>query len=222
MVVVAHPDDEVLGFGATGAKLVQEGEVVQAVILCGNVQVRYKRPSCDELYQDMLNANKLLGFETPELGSFPNIQMNTVPHLEIVQFIEKQIEKYKPTRIFTHHPADLNDDHKQVSAACLAAARYFQRREDIPPLKSLSYLEIQSATDWGFESSGDSFKPNHYVEVEDTLEMKLQALGMYRNVMRPYPHPRSVEAITGLAAYRGAQAGQKYSESFQTIFQQGF
>ena len=222
LIIVAHPDDEILGFGATGAKFVNEGQTVQPIILCGNVDVRHKRPSDDELYQDMKKANQTVGFELPILGDFPNIKMNNVDHLTIVQFIEKQILAFKPTRIFTHHPADLNDDHQQISRACMAASRYYQRRSDIPPLKSLSFMEIQSATDWGFEASGDSFKPNHYVEVTEEIDLKLQALACYRNVMRDFPHPRSEEAIKGLAAYRGGQSGQKYSEAFQTVFQQGF
>jgi N-acetylglucosamine malate deacetylase 1 len=40
LVIVAHPDDEILGYGAAGAKLVAAGEVVQPVILCGNVDAR--------------------------------------------------------------------------------------------------------------------------------------------------------------------------------------
>jgi LmbE family N-acetylglucosaminyl deacetylase len=220
LVVVAHPDDEILGFGATGAKLVSQGETVQAVILCGNVDVRTHRPSDIELGEDMLEANRIVGFNPPELGTFPNIRMNTVDHVEIVQFIEKQILKYKPSRIFTHHPSDLNDDHLQVSRACLAASRYYQRRSDIPPLKSLCYMEILSSSDWGFEQSGDMFKANLYVEVNEFIDKKIEALSAYRNVMRDFPHPRSNEVLKGLAAYRGGQSGQLYSEAFQNIFQQ--
>ena len=40
---------------------------------------------------------------------------------------------------------------------------------------------------------------------------------MYRGVMRPYPHPRSVEYITGLAAMRGSQWGCNYAEAFQVV-----
>ena len=218
LIIVAHPDDEILGFGATGAKLVKQGETVQPVILCGNVDVRHKRPTDEELYDDMLRANKILGFEEPVLGSFPNIKMNTVPHLEIVQFIEKQILEYKPARIFTHHPSDLNDDHCQISKACMAASRFYQRRSDLPPLESLHFMEIQSSTDWAYETNLDGFRPNLFVEVESEIDLKLKALACYRNVMRDFPHPRSVEAIKGLAAYRGGQSGQKYSEAFQTIF----
>ena len=219
LVIVAHPDDEILGFGASGAKLVKNGEVVQPVILCGNANARTSRPSDEDLYQDMLKANTLLGFKKPALGQFPNIRMNNVDHLELVQFIEKHILEFKPRRIFTHHPYDLNDDHCQISRACMAASRYYQRRDDVPPLQSLHFMEIQSATDWSYGVDGNGFRPNLFVEVKDEIELKLQALSCYRNVMRDYPHPRSVEAIKGLAAYRGGQSGQNYSEAFQTIFQ---
>ena len=40
---------------------------------------------------------------------------------------------------------------------------------------------------------------------------------MYRGVMRPYPHPRSAEAIEGFAAYRGCQAGCNYAEAFEVV-----
>ena len=51
----------------------------------------------------------------------------------------------------------------------------------------------------------------------DGVEAKVKALGMYRGVMRPYPHPRSAEAIEGLAAYRGVQAGCNYAEAFEVV-----
>ncbi len=218
LIVVAHPDDEVLGFGAAGAKLVKQGEIVQPIILCGNVDVRHKRPADDELFHDMQRANEKLGFNLPILGEFPNIKMNNVDHLDIVQFIEKQILQFKPERIFTHHPFDMNDDHCQISKACQVASRYYQRRDDIPCLESLCFMEIQSATDWAYEV-GDGFRPNLFVEVENEIDIKLSALACYRHVMRDHPHPRSVEAIKGLAAYRGGQSGQKYSEAFQMVFQ---
>lgn len=221
LVVVAHPDDEVLGFAATGAKLAREGQIVQPVILCGSVDARTMRPTNKELFEDVKSANQVLGFEEPMLGHFPNIRMNTVDHIEIVQFIEKQILEYQPTRIFTHHPSDLNDDHVQVSKACMAAARLFQRRGDIFPLQSLSFMETLSATDWSFSSCGAQFNPNCFVDVTDSIEIKIAALSKYRGVMRQAPHPRSPEIIRGHAAYRGGQCGKRYAEAFQTVFRIG-
>lgn len=219
LVVVAHPDDEILGFGGTGAKLAAAGDMVQPVILCGNVDARTRRPTNQQLFEDMSEANRLVGFAQPVLGNFPNIRMNTVDHLSIVQFIEAQVQEYQPHRIFTHHPSDLNDDHKQICRATLAAARLFQRREGIRPLESLHLMEIPSSTDWGFPGAGEgAFMPNLFVEIGDFLDRKIEALGCYRNVMRDFPHSRSPEALRGLATVRGAQCGLGYAEAFQTLF----
>jgi hypothetical protein len=46
-------------------------------------------------------------------------------------------------------------------------------------------------------------------------------LSEYKGVMRSYPHPRSNEALEGLAAYRGVQAGCNYAEAFECAFKRG-
>ena len=37
-------------------------------------------------------------------GTFPNIEMNTVSHLKLVQFIEQAIRESQPDIVITHHP----------------------------------------------------------------------------------------------------------------------
>jgi LmbE family N-acetylglucosaminyl deacetylase len=198
--------------------MVKEGQIVQPLILCGDVRVRSHRPLSTDLDNDMMEANKLLGFGNPIVGEFPNIRMNTVDHLDIVRFIEDQIVKFQPHRIFTHHPSDLNDDHVQTSKACLAASRIFQRRSDVRPLEGLYFMEILSSTDWSFPSVTDIFKPDTFNDITQSIDIKLKALSTYRNVMRPAPHPRSEHVLRGLAAYRGGQSAYHYAEAFQTAF----
>ena len=61
------------------------------------------------------------------------------------------------------------------------------------------------------------FEPDSYFEIGRAgLEAKTDALAAYRDVMRPYPHPRSSEGLESLAAFRGASAGLTYAEAFQT------
>lgn len=223
LVVVAHPDDEVLGAGATMYKLAQEGHAVNVCIMSGEAIARKHRPATDELHEDVNNSLSLLGVKRVIKGEFTNIQFNTVPHLKLVQFIEKAIEETESEVVFTHHPSDLNNDHLHTSLACQAAVRLFQRRPEILPFKELLFMEVPSATEWSLNKSLNQFNPNTFFEVgEEAVEKKLEALSMYRGVMRPYPHPRSHEALKGLAAYRGGQAGMVYAESFESVFRRGF
>lgn len=219
LVVVAHPDDEVLGAGGTIYKLTSEGHSVDVCILSGEVTVRRHRPNLEELNHNLDRALEILGVNNVYKGSFPNIQFNNVPHIELVQFIEKVIENSKAEVIFTHHPNDLNNDHLHTSIACQAAVRLFQRREDIKPLIELLYMEILSSTDWALNSSNNSFSPNVFVEIEEIgINMKIEALSQYKDVMRDYPHPRSADTLKALATIRGSQSGTQYAESFESAF----
>jgi LmbE family N-acetylglucosaminyl deacetylase len=218
LVVAAHPDDEVLGCGGTLARLAAAGIPARSCILVGDAEVRAHRPDLPELRQDTHRAQEILGIAPPVLGCFPNIRLNTVPHVELVQFIEAAIEATQANLIFTHHPGDLNDDHLQTSRACQAAARLFQRRPDLPRLKGLYFMEVPSATDWAL-SPGPAFRADTFVELgTEALDCKIRALQSYQGVMRNYPHPRSEEVLRGLAACRGAQAGMDHAEAFEVAF----
>lgn len=223
LVVVAHPDDEVLGAGATMYKLSKEGHSVNVCILSGQVNARKNRPTTEELSEDVNKSLDILGVNKVIKGDFPNIKLNTVPHLELVQFIEKVMIETKAEVIFTHHPSDLNNDHLHTSLTCQAAVRLFQRKPEITPLKELLFMEVPSASEWSLNKGMNQFEPNTFIEVgEESVNKKIEALAQYRGVMRDYPHPRSNEALKGLAAYRGSQSGMVYAESFESVFRRGF
>jgi LmbE family N-acetylglucosaminyl deacetylase len=218
LIVVAHPDDEVLGCGATGAAIAASGVEIRSCLMSGKVNARSNRPEDLELMEDIQQAQEILGFGEPIIGDFPNISFNTVPHLDLVQFIEKAITETNAHTIFTHHPGDLNNDHLHCSLACQAAARLFQRRPNITPLIHLYYMEVLSATDWAFAGNLDAFKADTFFPVDKTLEKKIEALKAYRGVRRDHPHPRSRKIVESLASFRGGQAGMNHAEAFQTAF----
>lgn len=221
LIVVAHPDDEVLGAGGMAAKRAASGAAVQACILSGEVEARENRPPVADLHADAERANRLLGLPVPIFGSFPNISFNTVPHLELVRFIERVMRDTGATELFTHHPADLNDDHRYTAHAAQVAARLHQRDRSVPRLKRLAFMEVLSSTDWAFPSQAAGFVPNAFVEIgNELIERKIAALSAYRGVVRPFPHSRSVEGIRALALLRGAQSGLECAEAFQVVFEQ--
>nr|WP_302831678.1 PIG-L family deacetylase [uncultured Bacteroides sp.] len=217
LIVVAHPDDEVLGAGASIRKWTQNGDIVDICIMCTEAKARAFRPEDNELDEDLNSSSDFLGIHRKYEGIFPNIEMNTVPHIKLVQFIENAIIKSEPDVIITHHASDTNNDHLQTSMACQEAIRLFQRRPEVKSILEFWFMEVGSATDWNLNTTFNAFRPNIYVEVgEDGVDAKIKALSMYRGVMRPYPHPRSNEAMKGLAAWRGSQAGCMYAEAFET------
>lgn len=217
LFIVAHPDDEVLGAGATIKKLTSNNNKVAICVMSGQAAARNN--ISETLQADMDMALRRLGVHKKYQANFPNIKMNTVAHLELVQFVESCIEDFNADVIVTHHPSDTNNDHVMTSQAVQAACRLFQRRDNVPILKQLMYMEVLSSTEWSLSSSADRFVPNYFVETgKKGIEEKIEVLKLYKGVMRDYPHPRSAEAILGLAAYRGAQAGCNYAEAFECVF----
>lgn len=219
LIVVAHPDDEVIGCGASIKKWASNGDEVDICIMSTEAKARAFRPKDEQLNDDLNSSSDFLGISNKYVATFPNIEMNTVPHIRLVQFIESAISESKPDVIITHHPSDTNNDHLQTSLACQEAIRLFQRRTDVSPIKEFWFMEIQSSTDWSVNTAMNRFKPNTWVEIgKDGIEDKIKALNMYRGVMRPFPHPRSIESLTGLAAYRGGQVGYVYAEAYECVF----
>lgn len=216
LIVVAHPDDEVLGCGASIREWTKNGDTVDVCIMCAEAKARANR--VEGLEEDTHAAMVFLGVNKEYKANFPNIEMNTVPHLQLVQYIEKAIKESEPDIVITHHPADTNNDHLQTSMSCQEAIRLAQRQPAVKPLKEFWYMEVPSCTEWALNTAMNRFQPNTWVEVgKEGVDAKIRALSVYRGVMRPYPHPRSVEAIEGLAAHRGSQVGCNYAEAFEIV-----
>jgi len=216
LIVVSHPDDEVLGSGGYIFKETQKGNIVNLLVLSGDVSARKQKPSKDILNSNILSSCKILGIKNYYSGKFTNIEFNIVSHLKLVKFIENYIETIQPEIIITHHPSDLNSDHHYTSIACQAALRITQRKINIKHVKKLLFMEVLSSTEWNINPSYSPFVPNYFYKIgKNGLETKIKALNAYLNVMRPYPHPRSIESITALATLRGSQSGIELAEAFQ-------
>lgn len=156
LLVVAHPDDEVLGAGASIYKWSQGGNTVDVAIMCTEAKARAFRPEDNELDDDMNASTKFLGVNRKFEATFPNIEMNTVPHLQLVQFIESAIKESEPDIVITHHPADTNNDHLQTSMACQEAIRLFQRRPEVERIKEVWYMEVPSCSEWAINNAMSS------------------------------------------------------------------
>jgi LmbE family N-acetylglucosaminyl deacetylase len=219
LAVVAHPDDEILGCGATLKKLADQGHHVFSCVLCSVADARHNRPSIERLAEVSKEASRLVGIADSIGYDFKNIQFNSVPHLEMVWAVEAAILRFKPEWIFTHHPGDLNVDHRVCYEATTAAAMLPQRlSSDLNPtmISKVFLFEILSSTDWA-PPMGDGFRPNSFFDVSATFGAKLKALEAFEGALKPFPHSRSLENVRNLANLRGAQVGLELAEAFSLI-----
>jgi len=217
LVIAAHPDDEVLGCGATIARHTKLGDEVRVVILAEGVTSRDKKRDRKQRSSDLSQlakaahrANEILGVSSLTLHDFPDNRMDSVNLLDVIKEVEGFINKYKPEIVYTHHYGDLNIDHKIVHEAVVTACRPMPSQI----AKTLLFFEIPSSTEWRMSNTTSYFIPNWFMNVTDTLSIKLKALEVYQSEMRNWPHSRSIEAVEHLARWRGASIGVEAAEAF--------
>lgn len=212
-VIAAHPDDEILGCGATVARHALEGDAVSTLIMAEGIASRGAGDLDGlqkSLYAAAQRASQIVGARNLEFCQMPDNQMDGLAMLDIVQKVEAFLNDAKPDIIYTHFPYDLNIDHQLVSKAVLTAARPLPESN----VSTILYFEVPSSTGWAGEPAGRGFEPNWFVDIGSTLDKKLDALLAYQMEMRPFPHARSIEAVKHLAHWRGAAVGVRAAEAF--------
>ena len=214
LVVAAHPDDEALGCGGTIARHAAAGDDVVVVFIADGVTSR--APDEDrsaELVRRQEAARAaaaILGVRDVRFGDLPDNRLDTVPLLSVAQAVEAVVREVGPTTIYTHFAHDLNVDHRLVHEAVITAVR----PQPGAAVTTVLTFETPSSTEWRAPGAGTSFAPDWFVDITDTLDLKLRALDAYAEEMRPWPHPRSREAIAHLAHWRGSTVGRIAAEAF--------
>ena len=215
LVVVAHPDDEVLGCGGLIAKLINQGEQVKVVFVAEGSSCRYE--ALNKQAQEEINfrnqcgieALRSLGVSSHNFYNLPCGRLDKGSFIEIAKIIEKEISDYKPTTVLTHSSNDVHNDHKIVCRAVVQATRPVGKI-----VKNLLSFEILSSTEWNYK---ETFKPNIFVDVTSTINAKINAMHCYSTEQPKPPHPRSDQVIRSLATIRGSQSGVEYAEGFKII-----
>ncbi len=218
LVVAAHPDDETLGSGGYAAKLIRQGHEVNWLILGEGTTSRVAdrtqvgRAELRSQSDDCLRAASIIGVRSVTQLEFPDNRFDSVDLLDVTKSIEAQIAKREPAVVITHHRGDLNIDHRVTHQAVLTATR------PVPgsTIHTVLAFEVQSATEWGFNAE-NNFVPSVFVDISDTIDLKMAALGEYRSEMREFPHPRSETAVRALATLRGSTVGVSAAEAFELV-----
>ncbi|MET0394926.1 MAG: PIG-L family deacetylase [Chitinophagaceae bacterium] len=219
MIVVAHPDDELLGLGASMNRLIGEYHVQTHVVILGEGITSRSDKRDTERWQKELDthrqnihaAQQAIGYHSVSIHDLPDNRFDTVALLDIIKIIEKEKQAFQPEIIFTHHGGDVNIDHQRTFEAVITACRPL----DGENVKTIITFETPSGTEWRAATDPRHFVPNLFVSVSaDNLKAKIDGMESYEFEKRPYPHPRSQEALIIQAQRWGIVVGCEYAEAF--------
>lgn len=201
-VVVAHPDDEVLGCGGTLARHAAAGDEVRIIWLApysGRKGIDRTRKA------ESIAALKELGLDAKCVWKWgvgvKDQKLDTVPISYLARAVEEAFREYQPETVYTHLPDDTNEDHRRVHAAMRPI---IERIWKWPCIRMARAMEILS-------SSEITTKRSDWVDITWTIEQKVRAMACYNGESTG---PRSPDVIRAQAILQGAYRGIAFAESF--------
>jgi LmbE family N-acetylglucosaminyl deacetylase len=208
LIVVPHPDDEVLGFGGTINKHIERGNSV-TVVFAEQTQSDYRyqiQAQQARLVADYLNFDYIF-------ANIPPSQI-LVPDDPAILELEQIISKVRPDILYTTHPSDTHQDHTGVFNLIRIATRVCGPC----PVKQIFSGEIISSADTCIKVKTNTFVPTFYETLTaENVRQKIQAMKIYSSELRDFPHPRSSLGIEIHSQKRGMETGTNYAEAFECL-----
>ena len=208
VAIAAHPDDEVLGCGGVLALHARAGDAVTIVIACEGESHRYG-PSGVGQRSHIRRAAAALGVHDVRPLGFPDQALDTLRLTELITPLEKVLREVRPRVAYCQYGGDVNRDHHILFQALLVATRPTESYLD-----AVYAFDTASSTEWAYPRT---FVPDTWVDVSATLGAKLEAMACYESEVRPYPHPRSLQALENRARAFGNQVCLDAAEVFMTV-----
>ncbi len=201
LAIGAHFDDVELGCGGALLAWRERGDAIALFVATSS---GYRDPAGnsirtnDEARSEGVAAAALLGAELFE-GGLPTFEVMSDERLHAP--LIAALAQYQPDVVLTHWVGDPHHDHRQVALATLHGARR------IPRL--LAYR-----SNW--EPAAQSFDPRFFVDIEATLERKLELVRMHASEFGR-TGGRWEAQVRASAGEAGARAGCTAAEAFEVI-----
>ena len=204
MAIGAHLDDIELACGGTLAKAVKAGNEVKALIMSKSGYTNYdgKRMREDSVaVEEGIKALNTLGVYDIEILDFPTKDIGY--ESEVIESIDSRMSEFNPDVIFTHHPFDTHQAHVGVSKSSISAARRKNTVFIFEPIapSGRSYV---------------AFKPQMYVDISDTIDVKISALKEHKTEYNKFGKDW-IYGVTCRAGFRGYEIGTEYAEAFEVL-----
>lgn len=214
LVIAPHPDDEILGCGGMMIENIKHGnEVTVCIVTQGMPPIFTNIEGTKKNQADARKCHQLIGVKETIFLGFPSTMLETVPRYEFNGRILKLVRDLQPDEVYIPHWGDMQKDHQIVADACMVAVR----PKYTPPTRKVYAYETMSETAWNAPNVQNTFIPNVFIDISDSLEAKKEALKQYTLQISAFPDARSLESIDSLARYRGAQMNMRAAEAFVLV-----
>jgi N-acetylglucosamine malate deacetylase 1 len=199
VVFGAHPDDIEIGMGGTVPKLVGLGYDVSLVV--ATLPNFVATDTKEDRRREATMSAKVMGCKAPEFLDLNPDQI--IFNRRFATQISDIIQKHNPEAIFTQWIGDTHQDHQALTRAVIAASR---DRNDL--------FMYETTIPGGI--SENAFRPQLFVDVTETLELKKNALECFDS-QKIRCGPVWIDALVGRCSFRGYQMNAKYAEAFEVI-----
>lgn len=218
LVLAPHADDEVLGMGGTIAKYAAAGHQVTLAVLTGHgdkPHPLWPKESWTKIREECTAAAKIMGVHEVIFRELPAACLDTTPAWQINKVVSEIVTIVSPAEVYIPFHYDLHQDHAAISYALYVAARPYLTTARA--IKRVLAYETLSETHLAPPYLMPAFQPNVFVDISETVETKISAMGSYKSQIQPDHLPRSLAALKALATLRGTHIGCHAAEAFVLI-----
>jgi LmbE family N-acetylglucosaminyl deacetylase len=209
-----HPDDETLGCGGVLLRHRSEGAALHWLIATEmTADTGYSASEIARRDAEIERVAAAFGFASVARLGFATTRLDTLPLGDVVGAVKRVVEQVAPDVVYTPFAGDAHSDHAVLARAAGAAVKWFRA----PSVRQLFAYEALSETGFALAPDAAPFAPDRYADIAAELAQKLELLALFAGELGRFPFPRSREAVTALARWRGASAGLAAAEAFVTL-----
>lgn len=209
LAMSAHPDDMEFECGGTIAKFVKNGYDVYLLVLTNgqytDANGNYFSKNC--LQDEASEAAKILGVK--ELIFFDNYSTKLTLTGELINQVDKIVDRVKPDIFISHHPFDSHQDHKTAAEVMFAVSRMGRVKN------------VLSGSTLPYRPNINAYRPQFFVDITSTIEIKVDSVRAYKSQYTKFGGEKLVERIKSMAVTNGWAMGYDYAESFEVIRMDG-
>src|ERR671935_1235836 len=222
LVVFAHPDDAEFGFAGTVARWAREGTEVHYVSVTDGSAGSNEPGTSREAMRPVRRREQQAACEVLEVTSCTFLDFvdgEVELTLDLRRAVTREVRRIRPDVLVGQDPSRLwnrsrdyvnHPDHKAAGEAVLGAVMPDSpTRVQFPELLEEGLEPFEVPALWLGAEDADT-----YVDISETLDLKLEALACHESQVRHLPYK---DWVVRHAAERGAAAGMQYAEGFRTF-----